>query len=119
MKGLAITPDGKTLVGVMQAPLEQDLNKTIRIVTIDIASGASPETVKLRTINMQAGRAGVMPACPDGDSAPGGAPGSRYCASCPARMLCRKSLPAMAKRTRALSVASSTPAAPAACTSAA
>ena len=39
MEGMAITPDGKTLVGIMQAPLEQDSNKTVRIVTFDIASG--------------------------------------------------------------------------------
>lgn len=43
MEGLAITPDGKTLVGIMQAPLEQDTNKVVRIVTIDIASGATHE----------------------------------------------------------------------------
>src|SRR5580704_9764910 len=45
MEGLAITPDGKTLVGIMQAPLIQDAaeggaaKKLLRIVTIDIASG--------------------------------------------------------------------------------
>lgn len=48
MEGLAITPDGKTLVGIMQAPLEQDAakdktKKVIRIVTIDIASGETHE----------------------------------------------------------------------------
>ena len=43
MEGLAITPDGKTLVGIMQAPLEQDAKKNIRIVTIDIATGATHE----------------------------------------------------------------------------
>lgn len=43
MEGLAITPDGKTLVGIMQAPLEQDTKKNVRIVTIDIASGATHE----------------------------------------------------------------------------
>jgi hypothetical protein len=43
MEGLAITPDGKTLVGVMQAPLLQDAKKQIRIVTVDIASGATKE----------------------------------------------------------------------------
>ncbi len=43
MEGLAITPDGSTLVGIMQAPLEQDKNKMVRIVTIDIASGATRE----------------------------------------------------------------------------
>lgn len=41
MEGLAITPDGKRLVGVMQAPLIQDGGKIIRIVTIDIATGAA------------------------------------------------------------------------------
>jgi hypothetical protein len=45
MEGIAITPDGKTLVGIMQAALIQDNNqggkakKLLRIVTIDIASG--------------------------------------------------------------------------------
>ena len=43
MEGLAITPDGKTLVGIMQAPLEQDPSKFVRIVTVDIASGATHE----------------------------------------------------------------------------
>lgn len=43
MEGLAITPDGKTLVGIMQAPLLQDTKKNVRIVTIDIASGATHE----------------------------------------------------------------------------
>ncbi|RYZ92468.1 MAG: esterase-like activity of phytase family protein, partial [Moraxellaceae bacterium] len=36
MEGLAITPDGKTLVGIMQAPLLQDTKKNVRIVTVDI-----------------------------------------------------------------------------------
>lgn len=43
MEGLAITPDGKTLVGAMQAPLEQDTNSVIRLVSIDIRSGATHE----------------------------------------------------------------------------
>ena len=43
MEGLAITPDGKKLVGIMQAPLEQDKAKSLRIVTIDIATGATKE----------------------------------------------------------------------------
>ena len=43
MEGLAITPDGKTLVGIMQAPLLQDASKQVRIVTIDIATGATKE----------------------------------------------------------------------------
>lgn len=38
MEGLAISPDGKTLIGIMQAPLEQDSGNVVRIVTIDIAS---------------------------------------------------------------------------------
>lgn len=41
MEGLAITPDGKTLVGIMQAQLLQDANKVVRMVTVDIASGAT------------------------------------------------------------------------------
>lgn len=49
MEGLAITPDGKTLVGIMQAGLIQDTtgpkadSKLLRIVTIDIASGTTHE----------------------------------------------------------------------------
>ena len=48
MEGLAITPDGKTLVGIVQAPLIQDAavtasNKLLRIVTIDIATGVTHE----------------------------------------------------------------------------
>ena len=39
MEGLAITPDGKTLVGIIQAPALQDKNKYLRIVTFDIATG--------------------------------------------------------------------------------
>lgn len=42
MEGLAITPDGKTLVGVMQSPLAQDggtAASTVRIVTVDLATG--------------------------------------------------------------------------------
>ncbi len=54
MEGLAITPDGKTLVGIMQSPLLQDnaLTSTgkkngvnVRIVTIDIESGSTKEYV--------------------------------------------------------------------------
>jgi hypothetical protein len=47
MEGLAITPDGKTLVGAMQSPLIQDGGDTkggvTRIVTIDIKSHATHE----------------------------------------------------------------------------
>jgi hypothetical protein len=39
MEGLAITPDGRTLVGVMQANLEQDAVGSLRIVAIDVFSG--------------------------------------------------------------------------------
>lgn len=43
MEGLAITPDGRTLVGFMQSPLLQDGGdggRANRIVTIDVATGA-------------------------------------------------------------------------------
>jgi hypothetical protein len=46
MEGLALTPDGSTLVGIMQNALIQDANEggaavnLLRIVTIDITSGA-------------------------------------------------------------------------------
>lgn len=43
MEGLAITPDGKTLVGIMQNSLIQDGGPTVRIVTIDIPSGRTRE----------------------------------------------------------------------------
>ncbi len=46
MEGLAITPDGKTLVGFMQSPLAQDGGdggRYNRIITIDIASGATKQ----------------------------------------------------------------------------
>ena len=43
MEGLAITPDGNTLVGIMQANLEQDVAGSQRIVTIDIPSGMTNE----------------------------------------------------------------------------
>ncbi|WP_426117128.1 esterase-like activity of phytase family protein [Massilia sp. PWRC2] len=49
MEGLAITPDGKTLVGIMQAPLEQDAAKSLRIVTIDIATGVTHEYAYMLT----------------------------------------------------------------------
>ena len=39
MEGLAITPDGNTLVGIMQTNLEQDKTNSLRIVTIDIGNG--------------------------------------------------------------------------------
>jgi hypothetical protein len=47
MEGLAITPDGTTLVGLVQAPLIQDAafggaaKKLLRMVSIDIASGTT------------------------------------------------------------------------------
>src|SRR5215510_8816146 len=47
MEGLAITPDGRTLVGAMQSPLIQDGGDVkggiTRLVTIDIASGRTRE----------------------------------------------------------------------------
>jgi hypothetical protein len=43
MEGLAITPDGRRLVGIMQNALIQDGGPTVRIVTIDIASGRTRE----------------------------------------------------------------------------
>jgi hypothetical protein len=57
MEGLSITPDGKTLVGMMQAGLIQDVNDALavdakgkkigksllRIVTVDVATGATHE----------------------------------------------------------------------------
>ncbi|HVU24375.1 MAG TPA: esterase-like activity of phytase family protein [Opitutus sp.] len=43
MEGLAITPDGTMLVGMMQANLEQDKKKSLRLVTIDLASGTTHE----------------------------------------------------------------------------
>jgi hypothetical protein len=43
MEGLAITPDGDMLVGIMQANLEQDKKGSLRLVTIDIRSGATHE----------------------------------------------------------------------------
>ena len=43
MEGLAITPDGKTLVGIMQANLEQDAINSLRIITIDIKTGSTQQ----------------------------------------------------------------------------
>lgn len=47
MEALAITPDGRTLVGMMQSALEQDggdvKGQVVRIVTIDIRTGATRE----------------------------------------------------------------------------
>jgi Esterase-like activity of phytase len=45
MEGLAITPDSKTLIGIVQAPMIQDAansatNKLLRIIAIDVATGA-------------------------------------------------------------------------------
>ncbi|MEO7933882.1 MAG: esterase-like activity of phytase family protein [Chthoniobacterales bacterium] len=48
MEGLAITPDGTTLIGFMQSPLAQDGGdggRANRIVTIDIATGTTHEYV--------------------------------------------------------------------------
>jgi hypothetical protein len=43
MEGLAITPDGRRLVGIMQNSLIQDGGPTVRIVSVDIASGRTRE----------------------------------------------------------------------------
>jgi hypothetical protein len=43
MEALAITPDGMTLVGMMQQNLIQDTKKYIRLITIDIATGKTHE----------------------------------------------------------------------------
>ncbi|MDF9390976.1 MULTISPECIES: esterase-like activity of phytase family protein [Methylococcus] len=43
MEGLAITPDGKTLVGIMQTNLAQDKKNSVRIITLSIASGMTHE----------------------------------------------------------------------------
>ncbi|MGI4758438.1 MAG: esterase-like activity of phytase family protein [Janthinobacterium lividum] len=49
LEGLAITPDGKTLISMIQAPLIQDANlggaaaNLLRFVTIDVTSGATHE----------------------------------------------------------------------------
>lgn len=48
MEGLAITPDGKTLVGFMQSPLIQDGGdggRANRIITIDTQTGATKQFV--------------------------------------------------------------------------
>lgn len=54
MEGLAITPDGKTLVGIMQSPLIQDngldanlkrVGKNVRILTVDLATNTTKEFV--------------------------------------------------------------------------
>jgi hypothetical protein len=53
MEGLAITPDGRTLAGIMQNALIQDASagatKLLRIVTIDIASGHTQQYAYLLT----------------------------------------------------------------------
>jgi len=55
MEGLAITPDGKTLVGIMQSALLQDAAlgrdavKLLRIVKIDVATGQTYEYAYLLT----------------------------------------------------------------------
>ena len=43
MEGLAITPNGSTLVGMMQQNLIQDKKKFLRIITIDITTGLTHE----------------------------------------------------------------------------
>ncbi|MDD5273172.1 MAG: esterase-like activity of phytase family protein [Methylovulum sp.] len=43
MEALAISPDGSTLIGMMQQNLIQDTKKYLRIITIDIATGTTHE----------------------------------------------------------------------------
>ena len=56
MEGLAITPDGKTLVGLMQAALIQDALEggaaanLLRLVTVDIRSGRTHEYAYVRLL---------------------------------------------------------------------
>jgi len=53
MEGLTITPDGKTLVGMMQSPLDNPTSaigrqsNALRILTFDIASGETKQYVYL------------------------------------------------------------------------
>ncbi len=53
MEGLTITPDGKTLVGMMQSPLYNPTkaavaaSRTLRLVTFDIATGATKQFLYL------------------------------------------------------------------------
>lgn len=61
MEGLAITPDGKTLVGIMQFPLYNPSaiaitgSLAIRILTFDIASGATKQYIYMMDrANLQA-----------------------------------------------------------------
>jgi hypothetical protein len=51
MEGLAITPDGTTLVGMMQQNLIQDAKKFLRIATIDIASGLTTHEYAYKLTN--------------------------------------------------------------------
>lgn len=43
MVGLAITPDGRMLVGIMQKGLQQDKKKSLHIITINIRTGETHE----------------------------------------------------------------------------
>lgn len=45
MEALAITPNGSTLVGMMQQNLAQDKKKFLRIITIDLATGGTHEYI--------------------------------------------------------------------------
>ncbi|WP_213953497.1 esterase-like activity of phytase family protein [Variovorax sp. dw_954] len=49
LEGLAITPDGRKLVGIMQANLEQDKKGSLRIVTIDTYTGATHQYAYILT----------------------------------------------------------------------
>jgi uncharacterized repeat protein (TIGR01451 family) len=57
VEGLAITPDGSTLVALVQSPLLQDGGdggRANRLVTIDVATGATHEYVYDNVINKKA-----------------------------------------------------------------
>jgi hypothetical protein len=51
MEGLTLTPDGRTLVGMMQSPLDNPsaaigrLSNALRIITFDVASGATRQYI--------------------------------------------------------------------------
>lgn len=49
MEGLAVTPNDKLLIGIMQANLEQDDTGNLRIVTIDTRTGETHEYAYLLT----------------------------------------------------------------------
>jgi hypothetical protein len=64
MEGLALTPDGKTLAGIVQSPLIQDggaAGVNLRIVTIDIATGAVTHAYVYKLSNAKTPSATSLP----------------------------------------------------------